>query len=73
MFKDYFSVAIHHEKLVLHGVTSIMPNLNGFLFQTINGKSYQMNDNSSDNNISLEYFDSACEIPEDYRVIDGIN
>lgn len=79
----YYLNRVHHTIL---GVTSIVPNMNGFLFFTEDGKnhfveSHSMQDNSlthvffeysNDEDIQIE-FDSAKDNPTGYIVHDHRN
>ena len=69
--KSSFAVALHGKKLVILGVTSIVPNLNGILFQTENRRGYQIESfEMSGMTYGIEYFDFATEIPDGYTILD---
>lgn len=73
MSKSSFDVAIHNEKVIVFGVTSIMPNLNGVLLQTEDRYGYQIDSHAMKNGatLSIEYYNpDFMEIPEDYVVKD---
>ena len=72
MAKNSFDVAYHEKKVVILGVTSIFPNLNGVLFQTEDQKGYQIEDYEMTGvSLNIEYFDpTTMEIPDDYEVLD---
>lgn len=71
MFKTSFAVAIHREKKIILGVTSIVPNLNGILFFTENRWNYQLEDEPSNNGFNIEYDDNGeYDFPDDYKILD---
>jgi hypothetical protein len=72
MSKMSFAVAIHNKKLVIEGVTSIVPNLNGILLQTEDRHGYQIEAHEMEDHIQLgiEYLDDSMEIPDDYKYLD---
>jgi len=73
MMKTSFGVAYHEKKVVILGVTSIMPNLNGVLFNTENRRGYQIESHDMKGvTLNIEYFNPKfMELPDDYTVIDG--
>lgn len=71
--KTSFAVAYHEKKVVILGVTSIMPNLNGVLINTENRWGYQIEAHDMSDNVTLniEYFDpTVMELPDGYKVLD---
>ena len=69
--KTSFAVAIHEKKLIIIGVTSIVPNLNGILFQTEDRRGYQLySDEMFGMTYGIEYLDYATEIPDGFEVLD---
>lgn len=71
MCKSSFAVAIHGKKLVILGVTSIVPNLNGVLLRTENRHDYQLdNDEMVGMTYGIEYPDATTEFPDGYEIRD---
>lgn len=85
MSKASFTVGYRREGVdyVVFGVTSVMPNLNGFLFFTEDGihhfiEHWEITDNIlgnvffeyTDDEGYLEYYQTAQERPENYVIID---
>ena len=72
--RNSFAVAYHEKKVVILGVTSIMPNLNGVLLNTENRLGYQIeaHDMKEQNTtLNIEYLGmTADELPDDYIVLD---
>lgn len=71
--KTSFAVAYHEKKVVILGVTSIMPNMNGVLINTENRWGYQIEAHDMSGNVTLniEYYNpTLMELPDDYEVLD---
>lgn len=69
MYSSSFGVALHGNKVVILGVCSIMPNMNGVLFQCANGVRYQYDHEQV--NMTIDYASPEMdELPEGYEVWD---
>lgn len=72
MAKSSFSLVYEQGGIVFHGITSIMPNLNGILLQTEDRENVQLDcDELCGANFEFKYYDfKRYTIPDGYIIMD---
>ena len=71
--KTSFSVHIESKKVIILGVTSIVPNLNGLLFFTENHRNYQVESYEAQDTLTLHiecHYDGIPDVDEEIMVLD---